>query len=99
VPEAQKARIQQLARDPGLMNAVTPQTENSVACVSFPTCTRPMAEAERFLPSFIAKVEGGMSKHGRREEHNGNRGTGRTNRSRPALLAEEGLAAEAPAGC
>ena len=46
------------------MNAVTPQRENSMACVSFPTCPLAMAEAERFLPSFIDKVEGVMSKHG-----------------------------------
>ncbi|SQC15390.1 sulfite reductase hemoprotein beta-component [Klebsiella pneumoniae] len=58
VPEDQKARIEKLARDHGLMNAVTPQRENSMACVSFPTCPLAMAEAERFLPSFIDKVEG-----------------------------------------
>ncbi|MBN0864239.1 hypothetical protein JTL79_35700, partial [Pseudomonas aeruginosa] len=60
VPEDQKARIEKLARDHGLMNAVTPQRENSMACVSFPTCPLAMAEAERFLPSFIDKVEGVM---------------------------------------
>ncbi|MBN0818498.1 sulfite reductase subunit beta, partial [Pseudomonas aeruginosa] len=64
VPEDQKARIEKLARDHGLMNAVTPQRENSMACVSFPTCPLAIAEAERFLPSFIDKVEGVMSKHG-----------------------------------
>ena len=39
------------------MNAVKPQRENSMACVSFPTCPLAMAEAERFLPSFTDKVE------------------------------------------
>jgi sulfite reductase (NADPH) hemoprotein beta-component len=43
------------------MNAVTPQRENSMACVSFPTCPLAMAEAERFLPSFIDKVEAMMA--------------------------------------
>jgi sulfite reductase beta subunit-like hemoprotein len=36
----------------------------SMACVSFPTCPLAMAEAERFLPSFIDKVEGVMSTFG-----------------------------------
>lgn len=57
VPESQKAKIEKLARDHGLMNAVKPQRENSMACVSFPTCPLAMAEAERFLPSFTDKVE------------------------------------------
>ncbi len=39
------------------MNAVTPQRENSMACVSFPTCPLAMAEAERFLPSFIDNID------------------------------------------
>jgi hypothetical protein len=55
---SEKAKIEKLARDHGLMNAVTPQRENSMACVSFPTCPLAMAEAERFLPSFIDKVKG-----------------------------------------
>lgn len=76
VPEDQKARIEKLARDHGLMNAVTPQRENSMACVSFPTCPLAMAEAERFLPSFIDKVEGVMSKHGVSDEHIVTRVTG-----------------------
>lgn len=45
VPESQKAKIETLARDHGLMNAVKPQRENSMACVSFPTCPLAMAEA------------------------------------------------------
>ncbi len=57
MPESQKAKIETLARDHGLMNAVKPQRENSMACVSFPTCPLAMAEAERFLPSFTDKVE------------------------------------------
>lgn len=51
VPESEKAKIEKIAKESGLMNAVTPQRENSMACVSFPTCPLAMAEAERFLPS------------------------------------------------
>ncbi|STD22129.1 sulfite reductase subunit beta [Enterobacter asburiae] len=62
VPESQKAKIEKLARDHGLMDAVKPQRENSMACVSFPTCPLAMAEAERFLPSFTDKVEAILEK-------------------------------------
>ncbi|QNK07710.1 assimilatory sulfite reductase (NADPH) hemoprotein subunit [Enterobacter sp. JUb54] len=96
VPEAEKARIEKLARDHGLMNAVTPQRENSMACVSFPTCPLAMAEAERFLPSFIDKVDGVMSKHGVSDEHIVTRVTGCPNGCGRALLAEVGLVGKAP---
>ena len=96
VPEDQKVRIEKLARDHGLMNAVTPQRENSMACVSFPTCPLAMAEAERFLPSFIDKVEGLMSKHGVSDEHIVTRVTGCPNGCGRAMLAEVGLVGKAP---
>ncbi|MDP0941521.1 sulfite reductase subunit beta, partial [Klebsiella quasipneumoniae] len=80
-----------LARDHGLMNAVTPQRENSMTCVSFPTCPLAMAEAERFLPSFIDQVEGVMSKHGVSDEPIVTRVTGCPNGCGRALLAEVGL--------
>ena len=72
------------------MNAVTPQRENSMACVSFPTCPLAMAEAERFLPSFIDKVEAVMSKHGVGDEHIVTRVTGCPNGCGRAMLAEVG---------
>lgn len=78
------------------MNAVTPQRENSMACVSFPTCPLAMAEAERFLPSFIDKVEGVMSKHGVSDEHIVTRVTGCPNGCGRAMLAEVGLVGKAP---
>ncbi|MFP1591921.1 hypothetical protein ACLB1M_21395 [Escherichia coli] len=46
VPEDEKAKIEKIAKESGLMNAVTPQRENSMACVSFPTCPLAMAEAD-----------------------------------------------------
>ncbi len=69
VPESEKAKIEKIAKESGLMNAVTPQRENSMACVSFPTCPLAMAEAERFLPSFIDNIDNLMAKHGVSDEH------------------------------
>jgi sulfite reductase (NADPH) hemoprotein beta-component len=96
VPDSQKAKIEKIARQSGLMDAVTPQRENSMACVSFPTCPLAMAEAERFLPSFIDKVEEVMAKHGLSDEHIVTRVTGCPNGCGRAMLAEVGLVGKAP---
>ncbi|MGK3138094.1 assimilatory sulfite reductase (NADPH) hemoprotein subunit [Pantoea trifolii] len=96
VPEKQKAQIEAIAREHGLMEAVTPQRENSMACVAFPTCPLAMAEAERFLPSFVTKVEEIMHKHGVGKEHIVLRVTGCPNGCGRALLAELGLVGKAP---
>ena len=96
VPEAQKAQIEAIAREHGLMDAITPQRENSMACVAFPTCPLAMAEAERFLPSFVTKVEEIMHKHGVGDEHIVLRVTGCPNGCGRAMLAELGLVGKAP---
>lgn len=96
VPEADKSHIEQLARDHGLMESVSAQRENSMACVSFPTCPLAMAEAERFLPEFVTRVEGIMSAHGVGDEHIVLRVTGCPNGCGRALLAEIGLVGKAP---
>ncbi|WP_075183205.1 assimilatory sulfite reductase (NADPH) hemoprotein subunit [Pantoea sp. 1.19] len=96
VPESQKAAIEALAREHGLMESVTAQRENSMACVSFPTCPLAMAEAERFLPEFVTQVEGIMQQHGVGDEHIVLRVTGCPNGCGRALLAEVGLVGKAP---
>lgn len=96
VPESQKAQIEAIAREHGLMENVTAQRENSMACVSFPTCPLAMAEAERFLPSFVTKVEEIMHNHGVGEEHIVLRVTGCPNGCGRAMLAEVGLVGKAP---
>lgn len=96
VPENKKAAIEKLAREHGLMNAVTPQRENAMACVSFPTCPLAMAEAERFLPGFVDNIDAIMAKHGMSDEHIVLRVTGCPNGCGRALLAEVGLVGKAP---
>jgi sulfite reductase (NADPH) hemoprotein beta-component len=96
VSEEQKAQIEAIAREHGLMEAVTAQRENSMACVAFPTCPLAMAEAERFLPSFVTKVEAIMHQHGVGQEHIVLRVTGCPNGCGRALLAELGLVGKAP---
>ena len=93
-----KAKIEKIARDHGLMdNSVSEQRKNSMACVSLPTCPLAMAEAERFLPEFVTDVEGVLEKHGLDEDENIIlRVTGCPNGCGRAMLAEIGLVGKAP---
>ncbi len=98
VPLDQKAEIDKIARDHGLIDdEVTQQRKNSMACVAFPTCPLAMAEAERFLPEFVTQVEGLLSKHGLDDQENIIlRVTGCPNGCGRAMLAEVGLVGKAP---
>ncbi|MDO4640100.1 MAG: assimilatory sulfite reductase (NADPH) hemoprotein subunit [Neisseria sp.] len=96
VPERDKAKIEKIAREHGLISdAITPQRENSMACVSLPTCPLAMAEAERFLPQFTDKIDALFAKHGLSEEHIVLRVTGCPNGCGRAMLAEIGLVGKA----
>lgn len=96
VTESEKAKIEAIARAHGLMENVSAQRENSMACVAFPTCPLAMAEAERFLPAFVTKVEAIMHGHGVGDEHIVLRVTGCPNGCGRAMLAELGLVGKAP---
>ena len=96
VPEDQKSRIESIAREYGLItDTVTAQRENSMACVSFPTCPLAMAEAERFLPQFVTEVEQILFSHDLGDEHIVLRVTGCPNGCGRAMLAEVGLVGKA----
>ncbi|WP_434527032.1 assimilatory sulfite reductase (NADPH) hemoprotein subunit [Photorhabdus asymbiotica] len=96
IPESDKQRIESIARRHGLIDdKTTVQRENSMACVSFPTCPLAMAEAERFLPGFVTYVEQLMNKHGIGDEHIVLRVTGCPNGCGRAMLAEVGLVGKA----
>lgn len=98
VPSDQKAVIEKVAVDHGLMDeSVSEQRKNSMACVAFPTCPLAMAEAERFLPEFVTDVEGILQKHQLSKEENIIlRVTGCPNGCGRAMLAEIGLVGKAP---
>lgn len=98
IDEKDKAEIEQLAREHGLMDdAVSEQRKNSMACVSFPTCPLAMAEAERFLPNFVTDIEAILDNHGLDKQDNIIlRVTGCPNGCGRAMLAEVGLVGKAP---
>jgi sulfite reductase (NADPH) hemoprotein beta-component len=96
VPAEQKETIEALARSHGLLDeSVSDQRLNSMACVAFPTCPLAMAEAERFLPDFVTKVDELLSKH-QAEDSIVLRVTGCPNGCGRAMLAEVGLVGKGP---
>jgi len=91
-----KAQIEQLARDHGLLDNISNQRLNSMACVAFPTCPLAMAEAERYLPGLVTDVESILAKHDVADDHVILRVTGCPNGCGRAMLAEIGLIGKGP---
>ncbi|OLF58955.1 sulfite reductase subunit beta [Aeromonas veronii] len=97
VPASEKARIEGLARQYGLLDdGVSEQRKQSMACVALPTCPLAMAEAERMLPAFVTDIEGLLAKHGLAGDAIIFRVTGCPNGCGRAMLAEVGLVGKAP---
>ncbi len=97
VEEKDKAKIEQIAVEHGLMKAdVSAQRKASMACVSLPTCPLAMAEAERYLPEAVDRMEGLLAKHGVANEQLIFRITGCPNGCGRAMLAEVGLVGKGP---
>lgn len=74
----------------------TPTRLNSLACVAFPTCTLAMAEAERYLPKFIEKVEAILEEYKVADWPINIRMTGCPNGCARPFLGEIGLVGKAP---
>ncbi|AZR60115.1 assimilatory sulfite reductase (NADPH) hemoprotein subunit [Eikenella corrodens] len=95
VPPRDKKKIEKIAREHGLIGQVSKQREHSMACVALPTCPLAMAEAERFLPGLVSRVEAIMDKHGVGDEHIVLRVNGCPNGCGRSMLAEIGLVGKA----
>ena len=91
------AAIEKIARDHGLIqDKLSQQRIASMACVSLPTCPLAMAEAERYLPDAVTRLEGLLAQHGVAEEEIIFRITGCPNGCGRAMLAEIGLVGKGP---
>jgi sulfite reductase (NADPH) hemoprotein beta-component len=69
IPATEKQRIEGMAKQYGLYRTfqeggVSAIRGNSMACVALPTCALAMAEAERYLPTLLDKVDALAVKHG-----------------------------------
>ena len=67
VPAAERTRIDALVSRHGLdagNRAPSALARSAVACVALPTCALAMAEAERYLPDFSARLQPLLERHG-----------------------------------
>lgn len=68
----------------------------AMACVALPTCGLAMAEAERYLPDLVGRIEQLQSRHGLEDQPITLRMTGCPNGCARPYLAEIGLVGKAP---
>jgi sulfite reductase (NADPH) hemoprotein beta-component len=90
--------LEALLREHGLLRSQdwTPLRRDALACVALPLCPLAMAEAERWLPDFVPRVEALLAGHGLTDEPLTLRITGCPNGCARPYLAEIGLIGKAP---
>ena len=98
VPATECMNIDRVIADFGLAKALftSPVRRDALACVALPTCGLAMAEAERYLPGFVDRVDEVLGKHGLKGIPLTVRITGCPNGCARPYLAEIGLIGRAP---
>lgn len=98
VAAADRGRIDALVREHGLdlHERASPVRLDALACVALPTCPLAMAEAERYLPEFVSRVEERLGRHGLAGAPLLVRMTGCPNGCARPYLGEIGLVGKAP---
>ncbi|MDF2963833.1 MAG: sulfite reductase [Paenibacillus sp.] len=98
VSSQKKKKIEELIKEYGLSDGAyhTALQRNSMACVALPTCGMAMAEAERYMPELLNKIEPMLEEAGLREEDIVIRMTGCPNGCARPMLAELAFIGKAP---
>jgi len=98
VSSQKKKKIEELIKAYGLNDGAqhTALKRNSMACVALPTCGLAMAEAERYLPELLAKLEPLLDENGLRDEDIVIRMTGCPNGCARPMLAEIAFIGKGP---
>ena len=94
VAEKDKERINEILDAHGISKLTgesSPIRLNSMACVAFNTCPLALAEAQRYMPAFLSKVEPLLEKHNISKEEIIIRMTGCPNGCGRSVAAEIGL--------
>ncbi len=99
IKESDKSNIQNILEQFAITvytDATSIIRKNSMACVALPTCPLALAEAQRYLPSLIDKIEALLNKHALSDEEIIIRMTGCPNGCARSYAAEIGFVGTAP---
>jgi len=98
VSEAQKPRIEAVLKKYKVINAdkLSALRQNSIACAALPLCGLAFAEAERYLPSLVDRIDKILEANGLLKPPINIRMTGCPNGCGRPFLAEIGLVGKAP---
>lgn len=98
VTSQKKKKISELIEQFGLTDGrhYTALRRSSIACVALPTCGLAMAEAERYLPKLIDKIDEIIEENGLKNEEITIRMTGCPNGCARHALGEIGFIGKAP---
>eukprot|EP00415_Alexandrium_ostenfeldii_P004543 UN4543 len=100
VPEAKKAVVEQLLAEYKVPHSeettVSGLRRNMMACVALPTCPLAFAEAERYLPTLVGRLESVVERCGLRETDIVIRMTGCPNSCGRPSMGEIGFIGKAP---
>ena len=96
IPPAHRAAVAALLAEHGLDTPVGALRRNAMACVALPTCGLALAEAERYLPVLVTRLEDELAKAGLAEDEITIRMTGCPNGCARPYLAEIGLVGRGP---
>lgn len=96
--DAQREAVDALVREYGLDThvAASPVRRAALACVALPTCGLAMAEAERYLPAFIDRIDALLATHGLADADLHVRISGCPNGCSRPFLGEIALVGKAP---
>ena len=96
VSQKNKSVINKLEAECGINQNVSALRKSSMACVAFPTCPLALAEAQRYLPALVTKIEPLLDKHGLKKEEISIRMTGCPNNCGRSYLSEIGFIGVSP---
>jgi sulfite reductase (NADPH) hemoprotein beta-component len=91
-----RAEIERIAAEHGLMPPISGLRRNAMACVALPTCGLALAESERYLPDLVTALDARLAAHGLSDDEIVIRMTGCPNGCARPYLAEIGLVGKGP---
>ena len=96
ISEVDKAKVEALLKAHDIEQKVSALRKNSMACVALPTCPLALAEAQRYLPKLVTKIEPILEKYKLSEDEISIRMTGCPNGCGRPYVAELGFIGTGP---